>query len=420
MINLLFLQISVFFSRDTNLETIILNAIDNAQKTIDISIYSFWGSPTADNIKNAIINAKNRGIRIRIIAENYIANSNSNSYPYISQIINSGIPVLFDSTTNIGYGCQYNSGYLNHQKFIVIDSQIVILGSFNLTYNALNVDANDLVIINDKNFANRFIKEFEMIWGGNENIPNTSHCKFQNYKSNLGNNTFYYNTPIVDSMKVFFSPTGNTYNVLASLISKAQSSIYIALSKFTLCNYRDSLYPKKNFSYFVVDYGTWNDKPAMNIRGLNITPDPYCTNFPWQPPGNILLDNVPNNGLLHYKFAVFDRYIVLTGSMNWTFSGAYRNDEVVLVIYSNYIANKYFNEFSKRWQEAGGQSNTREYINIKDGNLVIKNYKGSIEIYSIDGKLIRKVLINNDFQIKLQKGIYIVKAEKLRKFIVVP
>lgn len=158
----------------------------------------------------------------------------------------------------------------------------------------------------------------------------------------------------------------------------------------------------------------------MNIRGLNIIPDAYCTNSPWQPPGNILLDNVSDNGLLHYKFAIFDRYIVLTGSMNWTFSGAYRNDEVVLVIYSNYIANKYFNEFSKRWQEAGGQSNEREYITIRDGNLVVKDYRGPIEIYSIDGKLIRKVLINNDFKTKLQKGIYIVKTERLRKLVIVP
>ena len=64
-------------------ESVIINAINNAQKTIDISIYSFWGSPTADNIKNALINAKNRNVRIRVIAENRTSNPNSQSYPYI-------------------------------------------------------------------------------------------------------------------------------------------------------------------------------------------------------------------------------------------------------------------------------------------------------------------------------------------------
>ncbi|MEO0223576.1 MAG: phospholipase D-like domain-containing protein [candidate division WOR-3 bacterium] len=331
-------------------ESVIINAINNAQKTIDVSIYSFWGSPTADNIKNALINAKNRNVRIRVIAENNTSNPNSQSYPYILSLINNNIPVLFDSLSSIGYGCPNNSGYLNHQKFIVNDSQIVLVGSFNLTYNALNIDANDLLKINDRNLAIRFIKQFEMMWGSNGNLPNLSNCKFQNYKYDLMEHTFYYNNQILDSIKIFFSPKDGTYNVISNLIHNSQGSIYLAMNKFTLCDYRDSLFPKKNYTFILVDNGTWNDKPVLNIRGQNITPDAYCQNKPWNPPGNILKDNIPNNGILHYKFAIFDKYIVLTGSMNWTDNDIFLNDNNVVIIRSKLLANNYLKEFEQMFK----------------------------------------------------------------------
>jgi phosphatidylserine/phosphatidylglycerophosphate/cardiolipin synthase-like enzyme len=376
-------------------ESVIINAINNAQKTIDISIYSFWGSPTADNIRNALINAKNRNVRIRVIAENSTSNPNSQSYPYILSLINNNIPVLFDSLSSIGYGCPNNNGYLNHQKFIIVDSQIVLVGSFNLTYNALSRDANDLLKINDRNLAIRFIKQFEMMWGSNGNIPNLSNCKFQNYKYDLMEHTFYYNNQILDSIKVFFSPKDGTYDVISNLIHNSQNSIYLAMNKFTLCDYRDSLFPKKNYTFILVDNGTWNDKPVLNIRGQNITPDAYCQNKPWNPPGNILKDNIPNNGILHYKFAIFDKYIVLTGSMNWTYSGANNNDEVILIIYSKFLANAYFQEFNKRWIQAGGSSNKNENIDFQE-----------VEVFNVDGKLIGKNISTK----KLRKGVYILKS----------
>jgi phosphatidylserine/phosphatidylglycerophosphate/cardiolipin synthase-like enzyme len=58
------------------------------------------------------------------------------------------------------------------------------------------------------------------------------------------------------------------------------------------------------------------------------------------------------SALMHDKFIIFDRYLVWTGSTNLTVSGAFRNNNNVLVIDSPQLAAIYQHEFDEMW---GGQ-----------------------------------------------------------------
>lgn len=64
----------------------------------------------------------------------------------------------------------------------------------------------------------------------------------------------------------------------------------------------------------------------------------------------------------HHKYAIFDpsysesNPTVLTGSHNWSNAADQDNDENTLIINDVYIANKYMQEFKKRYNEAGGTS----------------------------------------------------------------
>ncbi|RMI12600.1 MAG: hypothetical protein D6681_06520 [Calditrichaeota bacterium] len=56
---------------------------------------------------------------------------------------------------------------------------------------------------------------------------------------------------------------------------------------------------------------------------------------------------------MHHKFAIFDRHTVLTGSYNWTRSGAQHNYENVLVTNDRRIVSRYQKEFDRLWKRFG-------------------------------------------------------------------
>ncbi len=56
------------------------------------------------------------------------------------------------------------------------------------------------------------------------------------------------------------------------------------------------------------------------------------------------------SGLMHQKFAVIDRSLVLTGSYNWTLSADRFNDENLLLFHdAGALAEEYRNEFFRLW-----------------------------------------------------------------------
>ncbi len=65
----------------------------------------------------------------------------------------------------------------------------------------------------------------------------------------------------------------------------------------------------------------------------------------------------------HHKYAIIDasysekQPVVITGSHNWSNSAENDNDENTLIIFDPMIANQYLQEFKKRYNEAGGNSN---------------------------------------------------------------
>ncbi len=437
MISLIILsQVQVYFSRsvwnpdeangDVYLDTVVVKYIHQAQKTIDMAIYSMWGSPAADIISDSLIAAKNRGVRVRIVAEADNTYSSDKRY-YMSKLLNSGINIMFDDETdnNMGNWCDYNGGYLMHNKFVVIDSQITITGSANWSNAGTRINANNIVVIDNRDIALAYIEEFEEMWGSNTDTPDWNNCRFQTYKSNNTPHVFYLNTPQVDSIKVFFSPTDGTEEQIYRHIKWASQQIDLAINDFTLCSIRDTLKTKKDILHIVADSGTYyEDKPSINIRGLPVQSDTYCQNDPWNPPGDIYPDNLNNpGGLLHHKYAIFDRYVVLTGSVNWTYSGNHRNDENMIIIYSNDVANQFFQEFVARYVEAGGDESMLPVPVVEEpseiqkvklaiwGRRVIVNSPKNIEellLYSTSGRLLRRT---EKKELSIDRGgMYILKV----------
>lgn len=55
---------------------------------------------------------------------------------------------------------------------------------------------------------------------------------------------------------------------------------------------------------------------------------------------------------MHHKTFIVDGKVVITGSMNPSKNGDERNDENILIIYNEDLAQQYLGEFEYVWNEA--------------------------------------------------------------------
>ena len=116
------------------------------KKTLDIAIFSL----TLDSITEAILEAFQRGIKVRVIADDECAKNKGSNIKLIASV---GVPCKTD-----------NAVYHMHHKFAVIDSSVVIMGSFNWTGQAVKYNQENIFFYEDKNIANQYATEFERLW----------------------------------------------------------------------------------------------------------------------------------------------------------------------------------------------------------------------------------------------------------------
>lgn len=136
----------VCFSPKGNCELLILNVINNSKIAIDLSIFSF----TSKNISNALIEAKNRNIAIRVVMETDQAINSSSKY---NKLLENKIPIKLDN----------KSGYM-HNKYLISDNTIVITGSYNYSANAEFNNYENILIIENPELANIYTNNFNEMW----------------------------------------------------------------------------------------------------------------------------------------------------------------------------------------------------------------------------------------------------------------
>ena len=140
-------SVSVYFSpKDKQLSKIIVPLIDNAQKTILIPTFLI----TDKNITQALINARQRGVNIKVIVD--AANANS-VYSKHNTLRNNGILVK----------TEIYAGKL-HSKTMIIDNKYTILGSMNFSASGENKNDENTMIIRDEKIAELYSAYFNYLW----------------------------------------------------------------------------------------------------------------------------------------------------------------------------------------------------------------------------------------------------------------
>lgn len=136
---------SIYFCPNRFCELSVLDKVKEAEKNIVCMIYSF----TLDDLADELINAKQRGINIKIILEN----QQITQYSEYQKLKANNIDVILD-----------NRPFLMHNKFCVIDEETLMTGSMNFSVNGINNNDESLLIIKDKNLSLQYYNYFKTKW----------------------------------------------------------------------------------------------------------------------------------------------------------------------------------------------------------------------------------------------------------------
>lgn len=128
-----------------SIESRILEALDNAQATVDVCVAWF----TNERLKNKLVEKKNDGVEVRVI--------------------------IFDDGVNQRNGvdlsdlnhkkCRGERGGFMHEKFCVIDNVTTIHGSYNWTSNAEHKNDEEVAFrVEDYVFSSKYTRHFNQIW----------------------------------------------------------------------------------------------------------------------------------------------------------------------------------------------------------------------------------------------------------------
>ncbi|MEO0229247.1 MAG: phospholipase D-like domain-containing protein [candidate division WOR-3 bacterium] len=360
---------TVYFDSDT-LDLKLTRFIGDAQFSLDICFYEVF----RETVAKAVINAKRRGVKVRVITDyDYFFR------PYIDSMRSYGIPVIHEQMG-------YNSEHIMHNKFIVRDyrdadttNDYVWTGSYNASdYTRLN--AENAIIIKDHGVATAFFYEFNQMWGDTGDIPDTLNSKTGRRKIDAYPQHLF----IVggDSVWVYFSPQNRPIQHLINFVNSAMDSIGYLIYSYTRLDLADTMIASFQRGVFV---GGVHDASDAN--------SPYSV-FPTLRANGlyVFVDNLPSNySLLHHKFMVIDKRVVVTGSMNWSTNGNEYNDENTVIVKNSEIANLYWAEFKRRYAEATGINESASFIRKEvvffKGNFVTLGFSG-FKVYDLEGRIV--------------------------------
>ena len=134
----------VYFSPRGGCEAAVVKAIASAKKSVRVQAYSFTSQPIA----SALIAARARGVEVSVIAD---AGQREAHGTVVYRLRHAGIELTFDHAHAIA-----------HNKVMVLDDTTVITGSFNFTASAEAHNAENLLILRDRQLAQKYLRNWHV------------------------------------------------------------------------------------------------------------------------------------------------------------------------------------------------------------------------------------------------------------------
>lgn len=301
--------------KTVNLVDALITEINSATTTIDAALYEIRYQPFVD----ALIQAKNRGVNIRIVTDSdYITNM------FTQQLISAGIAVKGD-----------NRSALMHNKYIILDGQKVWMGSTNTTDTCNANNYNNTVLWKSSSLASIYKTDFDEMYVYGQFTKTASPSTTADQKVTV--TTATGSIPV----EVYFAPEDNPASAIVNVINSAKYNVYFDYFSFTDDNIRQALIAAKN--------------RGVNVEGI-FDQSQYGSNGPYGELAYLAKEGIPVSiadnpygGKLHDKVLIADKGYtsaqVVTGSFNASANANDTNSENLMVIHDKATADQYYNEF---------------------------------------------------------------------------
>jgi len=133
----------VCFTPGQNCTKVIVKTLSQAKTSIYVQAYSFTSAPIA----KALLDAHKRGVHVEVILDKSNVTA---KYSAAVFLLNQNILTFIDSQHAI-----------SHNKVMIIDEETVITGSFNFTKAAQQKNAENVLVINDKELAAKYLENWQ-------------------------------------------------------------------------------------------------------------------------------------------------------------------------------------------------------------------------------------------------------------------
>lgn len=370
-----------FIRKGDNLENQIIDAINQAQSTVDVAVMEF----RLPQVAAALIAKQKAGVKVRLLIDNKynktlgdytpeeIARMNQHdlrAYEELKRYPTDAMALLRESGIQIkddtSGGATKGSGLMHH-KFVVVDGKMIIISSANFTTSDLHGDfktsesrgnPNNMVVVpHNVQLAKAFTEEFNYMWQG----------LFKIHKPNRPPVT----VPVgAGTITLKFSPARRKQDIattnngmIAYFVKQASSSVHVAVFVYSDQQISDTLSRVNSQGVkdikVLIDPDFYRQPYSKAYDALGVCPPTGKRKSkiqvkPWQHP--ITTVGFPTSLIgdrgIHSKMAILDGRLVITGSQNWSISGNYLNDETLIVIQNPTVAAHYEREFSRLYQTA--------------------------------------------------------------------
>ncbi len=288
----------------------LINVIDSSRKSLDIAIYEL----DLDEIGAALLRAKQRGVRVRMITDTDSLTTDKT----LKDLKKKEIPIVADKRNPI-----------MHNKFMIVDGQAVWTGSYNWTSNCTFRNNNNAIYIHSAELAKSYQAEFEEMFEDKKFGPTSA------------DNTPYPEVIIEGTrIQVCFAPEDKCGDKVVQVIQKAQKSIRFMAFSFTHDQIGKALEKKV--------------KAGVSVSGVFETRGSDTEHSEYEVLKKMKADvwQDGNPYVMHHKVFIIDEAVVVMGSFNFSKNADTSNDENMLIIYNSNIAQQFLAEYQKILQQA--------------------------------------------------------------------
>lgn len=298
----------------------VLPAIEASLTSIDVASFDL----NLPGFVDALVRAGSRGVTVRVVYDGTNGNQTLKGSETVTGEDFDAIKTLAEAHIPLVNGGRSNG--LMHDKIIIVDSQILFIGSWNMSYNDTFRNNNNLLAITDPDLIANYQAKFKELFVD----------KVFGAKSRVGAQT---PSLTLDGTQVenYFSPVDNVMDHIVAQVIAAKKSIRFMAFTYTDKRLSNAMIAQANAGRLV--QGVIENRGASNGALVPL----FCANVPVEVDGN--------KYTMHHKVIIIDDSTVITGSFNFTATADEANDENVLFIHSPSLAALYLRELAKVYQD---------------------------------------------------------------------